>query len=246
MRLLNILLNLYKEEYELNLKEGLIKTTPVGEAINIIKKSFPNWFFQYDKGDKDFTIEILRIKEGIQPEYFEKLLPLLNNLGYFISYIEIYSNWDPITKNAVEIKDKYNEKIVKNAFQNPKTHSIYLSCEAKFDQKVNKIPEFLYHVAPLRNWEKIQQTGLVPKSRSKKAYHPERVYLGKDEKSTIDLASKFYQTTGLKDWILLQIDTNTVPGDYLKLYYDPNYKYGYYTLNNIPPQSIEKIKDIKL
>jgi len=246
MKLLDILLETYKEEYELNLQEGLIKTTKIGEAINILKKQFPNWFFQYYKGDKDFVIEILKLKEGIQPEYFEKLLPLLNNLGYFISYMEIYGNWDPTTKTTVRIKDKYDEKIVKNAFQNPKIHSIYLECEAKFDQKVNKIPEFLYHVSPLRSWEKIQKVGLVPKSRSKKAYHPERIYLGKDEKNTASLAPKFYQLEGVKDWVLLKINTNMVPGDYLKLYYDPNYEYGYYTLNNIPPQAIEKVKDINL
>ena len=226
MKLLDILLKTYKEEYELNLKEGLIKTIPIGEAIYILKKQFYNWIFQYEKGDKDFTIEILRIKDGIQPEYFEKLLPLLNNLGYFISYMEIYSD-------DIAIEDKYNEKTVKNAFQNPKIHSIYLECEAKFDQKVNKIPSFLYHVAPLRSWDKIQKIGLIPKSRSKKAYHPERVYLGKDEKNTSNLAPKFYQSEGIKDWVLLKINTNMVPGDYLRLYYDPNFKYRYYTLNNL-------------
>lgn len=241
MKLLDILLETYKEEYELNLQEGLIKTTPIGEAIYILKKQFPSWFFQYEKGDKDFTIEILKIKDGIKIEYFEKLLPLLNNLGYYISYIEIYGG-----NYEIEIKDRYDEKIVKNAFQNEKIHSIYLECEAKFDQNVNKIPEFLYHVSPLRSWEKIQKIGLVPKSRSKKAYHPERVYLGKDEKNTSNLAPKFYQSEGIKDWVLLKINTDMVPGDYLRLYYDPNFKYGYYTLNNIPPQAIKKVKDIKL
>jgi hypothetical protein len=244
MKLLDILLKTYKEEYELNLKEGLIKSTPIEETIYILKKQFSNWIFQYEKGDKDFTIEILKIKDGIQLKYFEKLLPLLNNLGYFISYMEIYGDWEE--NNSAEIKDKYNEKTVKNAFQNPKVHSIYLECEAKFDQKVNKIPDFLYHVAPLRNWEKIQKIGLVPRSKSKKAYHPERVYLGKDEKNTSNLASKFYQFEGIKEWVLLKIDTNMVPGDYLQLYYDPNFKYGYYTLNNIPPQAIEKIKEINI
>jgi len=239
MKLLTLLLETYKEEYNLNIKEGLIKTTPLGEAIYILKKQFANWIFQYEKGNKDFTIEILKIREGIQLEYFEKLLPLLNNLGYFISYMEIYGE-------DISIKDKYNEKIVKNAFQNSKIHSIYLECEAKFDQKVNKTPEFLYHVVPLKHWEKIQKIGLIPKTRSKKAYHPERVYLGKDEKNTSNLASKFYQSEGTKEWVLLKIDTNMVPGDYLRLYYDPNFKYGYYTLNNIPPQAIEKVKDIKL
>jgi hypothetical protein len=37
-----------------------------------------------------------------------------------------------------------------------------------------------------------------------------------------------------------------VPGNYLKLYTDPNYIHGYYTLNNIPPQAIEKVKEINI
>jgi hypothetical protein len=240
IKLLNILLETYEKEYKLNFQEGLIKSTFIGETINILKKQFPNWIFQYEKGDKAFTIEILKIKDGINLQYFEKLLPLLNNLGYFISYIEIYGD------DNTEIKDKYDEKIIKNAFNNPVIHSIYLECEAKFDQKVNKVPEFLYHISPLKNWEKIQKIGLIPKSKSKKAYHPERIYLGKDEKNIIRLAPKFSKVTGLNEWVLLKINTSYIPGDYLILYYDPNFKYGYYTLNNIPPQSIEKIKDINL
>jgi hypothetical protein len=246
MKLLNILLKTYKDEYELNLKEGLIKTTPLGESVYILKKQFPNWFFTYEKEGNDFTIEILEEKDGIKLEYFEKLLPVLNNLGYFISYMEILGYWDSYTKKDVKIKDKYKEDIVRKAFNNPKIYSILLICEAKFDQKVNNIPEILYHVTPLRSWEKIQKIGLIPKSRSKRSYHPERVYLGKDENSTIKLTPKFYQDTGLNEWVLLKINTNHIPGNYLRLYQDPNFKYGYYTLNNIPPQAIEKIKDIKL
>jgi hypothetical protein len=56
----------------------------------------------------------------------------------------------------------------------------------------------------------------------------------------------FYQKTGIKDWTILKIKTDMIPGDYLKLYTDPNYPQGYYTLNNIPPQAIEKIKDINI
>ena len=240
MKHLNALIKSYLKEYKLNLKEGLIKTVPIGEAVFILKKQFPDWIFDYTKDDKDFVIEIYRIKNAIKSEDFNKLLPLLNNLGYFISYMEIYGD------DNLEIKDKYNEEIVSNAFQNPKIHSLFLECEAKFDQKVNKIPDVLYHITPLKNWDKIQKIGLTPRSRSKKSYHPERVYLGKDEKHTLDLASKFYQIGGVKDWVLLKINTDMVPGGYLKLYYDPNYKYGYYTLNNIPPQALEKIKTIEL
>ena len=52
----------------------------------------------------------------------------------------------------------------------------------------------------------------------------------------------FYQKTGETLWGLIKIDTTKIPGEYLKLYKDPNYDNGYYTLNNIPPQSIQKVK----
>ena len=42
MDLLKILLEVYKEEYDLNLKEGLIKTTNIGKTINLLKKYFPD------------------------------------------------------------------------------------------------------------------------------------------------------------------------------------------------------------
>jgi hypothetical protein len=233
------LIKTYIKEYLLNLEEGLIKSVNIGQAVNILKKQFPNWIFQYDNGDKDFTIEILKSKEPIKYEYLEKLLPLLNNLGYFISYVEIYGD-------NIKIKDKYNGKIIKNSFNNPDVHSIYLECEAKFDQTVNKIPNILYHITPLQNWDKIQKMGLTPKSRSKRSFHPDRVYLGKDIKNLTKLSKEFYLDTGLKEFALLKIETTLIPGNYFKLYYDPNYKFGYFTLNNIPPQAIEKIDIIKI
>jgi hypothetical protein len=239
MKLLDILLETYKEEYFLNLEEGLIKSTSIGQTVSLLKKQIPNWDFTYEKGGKSITVEVLAVGDVYSLEDLNKLNTLLNSLGWFISYMFIQGV-------GLNIRDRYDEKVLRHAFQNKATEEISLVCEAKFDQKVNKIPDFLYHIAPLKNWEKIHSIGLVPKSRSKRSYHPERVYLGKDEKHTIDLASKFYQVTGTKEWVLLKIDISMVPGDYLRLYYDPNFKHGYYTLNNIPPQAVEKIQTINL
>ena len=48
MKLLDILLETYKEEYELNLQEGLIKTTNIGKTINLLKSSF-DFGFEYQR-----------------------------------------------------------------------------------------------------------------------------------------------------------------------------------------------------
>jgi hypothetical protein len=39
-------------------------------------------------------------------------------------------------------------------------------------------------------------------------------------------------------WIIYEIDTKDLD---IKLYYDPNYLGGYYTLSNIPPKNIKII-----
>lgn len=56
-----------------------------------------------------------------------------------------------------------------------------------------------------------------------------------------------YQRTGNTDFTVVEIDTAIIPGGYLKLYTDPNYaKEAYYTVNNIPPQALQRVKDIKI
>ena len=56
-----------------------------------------------------------------------------------------------------------------------------------------------------------------------------------------------YQRTGNKNFTILKIDTDMIPGGYLKLYTDPNFsEEAYYTLNNIPPHTIKKVKEINI
>jgi hypothetical protein len=225
MKLLNILLETYKEEYKLNLKEGLIKTTNIGKTLNILEKKYSSKFI-FNKLKNSFYIntfhtDINTLLNGIIKD--------ANTLGWFPSFIE--------TEDYI---GKWDEKYFKEG-------EIKLRFEAKFDEEVvENIPSILYHITPSQNANKILSIGLVPKSRSKASYHPDRVYLSKNLKDIENLGEMFYQKTGIKDWMILKIDTNMVPGDYLKLYTDPNYEHGYYTLNNIPPQAIEKVKDIKL
>lgn len=222
MRLLKILLEIYKEEYELNLKEGLIKTTNIGKTINIIQKQFPSLSIEKNKENNTFKIR------GINQTNFPLLLKLTNNLGWFPSWVS-----SPF----------YNGKYFKDVEVNETSK---IKFEAKYDEKIENIPQFLYHISPIENIEKILQKGLSPKSRSKASFHPERVYLLKSSEEAESLADMFYTKTGETLWGLLEINTSMIPGDYLRLYKDPNYDYGYYTLNNIPPQAIKKVKEIYL
>lgn len=225
MHLLELFLELYKEEYDLNLQEGLIKTTNIGKTINILKSSFDSGF-EYQKNGNTFEVTLYQIDKSA----LVKFLKYINNLGWFPSYITTPS-----------YKGKWNENVYSSDLSK-------IRFEAKFDEEiVEKIPNFLYHITPTQNANKILNVGLVPKSRSKASYHPERVYLGKSLEGIKKLAPQMYQKTGDKNYTVLKIDTEIIPGGYLRLYTDPNYsKEAYYTLNNIPPQAIEKIQTINL
>jgi hypothetical protein len=223
MKLLNLLLEIYKKEYDLNLKEGLTKTTNIGKTLNILEKKYLSKFiFTKSKNSfyiKTFNTNINTLLNGIIKD--------ANNLGWFPSFMET---------------EEYTGKWDKTYF---KEGEIKLRFEAKFDEEIiEKIPKILYHITPTQNVDKILKIGLVPKSRSKASYHPDRVYLSKGLEDIENLGEMFYQKTGIKNWTILKINTDLVPGDYLRLYTDPNYISGFYTLNNIPPQAIEKIKEI--
>jgi len=220
MKLLNILLDIYKEEYKLNLQEGLIKTTNINKTTNIIKNNYPSLEIDIDKNNNTFKIKNFNTKN------FNELLKLINNLGWFPSWVK-----------SPFYNGKYFEGVELNS-------TSQIRFEAKYDEKEENIPNFLYHISPALNTPKIYKNGLAPKSRSKASYHPERVYLLKDPSQAEDLADLFYQKTGENIWDLLQIDTSKIPGDYLRLYKDPNYDNGYYTLNNIPPQALKIIEKI--
>ena len=225
MKLLDILLETYKVEYKLNLKEGLIKTTNIGKTLNILKKKYSSKFI-FTRSENSFYIKTFNTNINT---LLDGIIKDANTLGWFPSFIE-----------TEEYTGKWDEKYFKEG-------EIKLRFEAKFDEEVvENIPSILYHVTPTQNADKILNIGLVPKSRSKASYHPDRVYLSKDLKDIENLGEMFYQKTGIKNWTILKIETDMIPGGYLKVYTDPNYVQGYYTLNNIPPQAIKKVKDIEL
>ena len=228
MELLKNLLKQHKAEFELNLKEGLIKTTNLGKTLNILKNKFPNikW-----KGEYDNTLNLE--SDGDVDWYV--LFKYINNLGWFGSIISFEDNNGRNVENI-----KFNEK-----YLNKPLTWVSIIFEAKYDFKVEKISSKLYHVAPLQNYPKIEMKGLIPKSRSKASYHPERVYVTPTPEEAEYLIPMFYQKSGIKEWVLIEIDTSYVKS-YLQLYEDPNYGGGYYTLNNIPPISLNKIKTINI
>lgn len=225
--------NKYSDEYIYNsitknqknglipLNEGLIYSQPIDKTMKILKNKFKELNIKkYDDGD--ISIEGLNDK-------LKKYIPLINNLGYFIS-------------NAFVGDDKIDTHLLnKDDFNNIECSNIFI--EPKYDYEVN-IPNILYHASPLKFKKKISKYGLTPKSGNKLAYHPNRIYLSNSIQSCVKfgeylLSSKKqnkYYKNGYCIYIIKGIGVD-------KLYSDINFREGgFYTLNNIKKELINLFK----
>ena len=129
--------------------------------------------------------------------------------------------------------------------------------------------EYLYHLTPSINDKKIQTMGLIPRSRNYRFKYPDRIYLlsNGDSKFLHNMCATLYQPIFLKmmnqvlkkeidrslldkkkvkEYSVYRIDFSKVED--IKLYRDPNARGfdSYFTMDNIRPEWIEKIDEIKL
>lgn len=162
--------------------------------------------------------------ENQPPQKLEKYLPIITNLGYFISKLTI---------NGQEWIKEYDND----------TKPIAFILEAKYDYEV-EIPENLYHASPIRFKDKIVKFGLTPKTGNKISNHPERIYLTDDLNKAIDFGNYFREESD-SDWYKSGYCVYSVKGTGIsKLYSDVNFrKGGFYTLNNIKSENIKLIKE---
>lgn len=199
---------------KLTLTEGLIFTHPIVKSINILKKRFPELSI---KNDTDGEIYI----ENQPPQRLEKYLPLITNLGYFISLITINGNdW---------IKEFDNE-----------TCPIAFYLEPKYDLKV-LVPETLYHSSPIKFKDKISKIGFIPKTGNKISNHPERIYLTDDLNTAIAFGENIKNKTK-SGYCIYKIDGECIDN----LYSDINLRSGgFYTLQNISPNHFVLMREVE-
>lgn len=200
--------------------EGLIKTYPPNKTVQILTKRFPQFQIEIEEDGEIYI-------ENQPSRQIKDYLPLITNLGYFISTFTIDGKkW---------LKD-YNEE----------TKPIAFILEPKYDFEV-VVPKKLYHASPIKFKDKILKIGLTPKSGSKVSNHPERVYLS----DSILECKKFAQyliEDDKNEWYKNGYCIYSIDGDAItKLYSDINFRIGgYYTLQNIKPEYIKLILESKL
>jgi hypothetical protein len=193
------------------LNEGLIKTQPTELSVRILQKRFPTLIIEM-RELYDITIE------GEMME-LKNYLPIINNLGYFISLLTIDGeNWI----------SEYNDNTI----------PLCIFLEPKYDVIINPLPKKLYHATLSKNDNNILKIGLYPKSNSKISKHPERIYLT----DSLERAKEFgiYLTEiNQKPHSIFELNTDNLK---INLYRDINMAdKGFYTINNIPPNNITKI-----
>lgn len=212
------------------LYEGLIKSHPLEHCISILSKnkysvkqnSDANCFFLTHTFDNDYYSALIELTN---------LLSLTNNLGWYPTNM----TYGPDFNDTIKWDKK--QEAIKRLFIN-KYKTIKFLFEPKYDTQALSFEARLYHITPTIYVEKILKNGLVPKSRSKKAYHPERVYLSRTLVDAQRLIPIFKANTEIDNWTILMVDTILLNN--LHLYKDQNFKdRGYWTLNTISPASLK-------
>lgn len=229
------------------LYEGLLFSVEADSAIHKLKNVIKNFYNKQAK-TSNIQLSITYDNSGLIyvqwpyinsiDELIEIITPTLNNLGYFIA------------KNTIELHKffgtKFNSLIIEPKFNIEKTNIVYKT-------------RILYHIAPERLKHKILSYGLEPRSKSKQAYHPERIYclLPETINQIIEpLTLELLQTDKFPDYLaklgqtnkmcLFKIDLNNHPHQ-ISFFEDPACKeYGVYTLENISPDCIEYLGEIAI
>jgi len=200
-----LLYNKYKPYYE-----GLINTCDAEKTKRILTKRFPELIIKIEDNGELFIQGFIK--------FINNYIPLINNLGYFISTLTLDGhNW---------IEEFNNNDYI-----------LALLLEPKYDIKLDKIPNILYHTSIDKYTKSIEKIGLIPKSKIKLSNHPDRIYV------TINLsqAKLFanYHLNNNENPIIWKINTL---GLNLTLFKDLNFTPGgYYLLGNIPPSNLEKV-----
>ena len=166
-----------------------------------------------------------------------------NEVGFDIIFPDSYFS-ENILSSTMELcgyykstSDEYCEGYARNRY------------EKKFQDKIkSKIIENngIVHVTKLTRLEKIIKNGLVPKSGNKLSSHPERIYFAvgpitNELLSGLKCMLQPFNTT--TKFVALKIKPEIT--ERAEFYYDPNMENAVWTYDNIPPEYIDVIGEIK-
>ena len=234
-------------EYINDILESRTYTHEMSKTVSIISKWLSAYKIKYNI-DKNYETQDfqLYIYENFDSVSFDIIVTMSQNLGYFPSSIKIddrdiledykdYCHFNNIIKNDKK-EIEYINFLKTIIFDNFNEIILQFERYVDFDVDEKYIPDTIYHVCKKSNIENIIKYGLIPKSKMKISFHPERIYLTKN--GAYSLIKQFNKLDN-DDYDILKIDVSKIK-KYLALKLDPNFDDGYYTTTNIPPNIIKK------
>lgn len=214
---------------ETSLNEGLLMTYPADKVVRYIQKKY-----NLDDDSVELHIddgEYILVSKKLDKNMFDNVESVLKLGGYYQAdeNIDDYYTYEKIYEEDIFDKLKQSGEI-----------------------------EYLYHLIPSINDKKIQTKGLIPRSRNYRFKYPDRIYLLSNGDSRflklickelikpILLFGTEFEKNKVKKYSVYRIDFSKVEN--IKLYKDPNVRDfdSYFTMDNIRPEWIEKIDEIKL
>lgn len=205
--------------------EGLIHSVSVDKFADIVDK----WSISSTKMDIKAAGQkiVVHLEENLTSTELDNFLRLINSLGWFVSVYSVFGGlgkWKKFDRSDFE-NDCEDHRI------------LAMQLEAKYDREVDPQNfDILYHTTPSVNDAKIKRIGLVPKDRGKISVHPDRIYFAQT-KSDLDIINeRFHQLNkDVKEYTHYSVDIRAASknNSTIRLFVDPNFEGGIFTLSNI-------------
>ena len=224
------------------LYEGLIKSVNPKQMAQLIHNLHTAGKVSYDRKYDSRVLDVT-FKVPVDVTQLELIFERTRVAGWFFATANINArptSKDPDTFTTIDSLLLMLPRLSKNT-------RVQIVFEAKYGYDVTEdiieSYEHLYHATPTANVAKIQRGGLSPRTHSKLANHPERIYFAKnidDVKSY--LIPQFRELTNVNDWTILQVDISAFNQLGVRLFDDPAFPDGVYTLSNVSPSFIKVVE----
>ena len=225
----HLFLDFNEEGYKVNLEEGIYKTYPPTTARRYIKDLF----------NLDEEQIVVYDKNGSSPE--EKRL--------WVIYYDGYGNKEKMTK-AMTLCGYTLSKAMKR--ENGYAEEIYIPINLPSLDDIVRKYDYITHITPSYNKEKILTKGFIPKSKNEMFSYNDRIFFFKGDTpmkeivfQAIDFDEKIKNKRNNHIYTIFIVDTKKLPKN-ANFHTDLTYPCGIYTTDNIPPQVIKSVQDFNV
>lgn len=224
----------YEDTISLLMAEGISKSFPADKVMSYIKRHFKDSVIKIQEDATDYEKAKILVLIPADNVIKDKVTRAMALCGYYLATSFSPPQYPALSNDVwLQFEPRYNTEI----FKEIKSHE-----------------RFLIHLTPETHVEKILKQGLVPRSKNRLLYYPERIYFLRGSTppqvihelyENISMVYNFEKNDPTWRYAGIFVDVNKLPDD-TRVFIDPNFsEYGLYTLDNIHPNAIVDVKYIK-